>query len=54
METQHSTPERHHATDPHAKEDISAQARFLMWLFVIAFIGFGLMLIGDLVSGLWR
>ena len=54
METQQSTPERHHATDPHAKEDISAQARFLMWLFVIAFIGFGLMLIGDLVTGLWR
>jgi len=54
METQHSTPEQHRAADSHANEEISIQARIVLWLFVVVFIGFALLLIGDLVSSLWR
>jgi cytochrome c1 len=54
MGTQPQRTELSRADEPVSEEQISDLAKYLMWLFVLVFLGFGLILFGELLLGLWR
>jgi hypothetical protein len=54
MDTGPQTTERSGTTDSLDEEKIRISDRIVLCLFVLVFLGFGLILIGDLLSALWR
>ena len=49
------SPETHgDFRDANAEQRLGTSEKFLVWLFVLGFLAFGAMLIGDLILAMWR
>jgi hypothetical protein len=54
MDTSPQATDRPATSDLVGEEKIGNVERLLLCLFVLVFLGFGLILLGDLLSALWR
>ena len=54
MAAQTSKTDQPHAAEPNRDEKIPVSAKLVMAFFVLVFLGFGLVLIGECLSALWR